>query len=162
MKNSYGCTSQKPFCFCQESSASNCRAGVVGPSQKNLLSTHSQTHTHWANGRMLSDKALFGDQKWCEIRVNETTASLTTGCCPELADSLLAHITEIPIKLGLSCELLCYSMLHCHTVHTLLVSVCESLVLEIHGSEFFFFLSISTPNWHIMNAKAHLVKQHVL
>lgn len=40
MKNSYGCMSQKPFCVCQEPSASNCRAGVAGVSQRDGRKTH--------------------------------------------------------------------------------------------------------------------------
>lgn len=43
MKNSFVCTSQKPFCLRQESSASNCRAGVVGLCQRRW-EAHTQTH----------------------------------------------------------------------------------------------------------------------
>ena len=44
MKNSYGCRSQKPFCLCQESSASNCWAGAVGLCQRDGRSVHTHTH----------------------------------------------------------------------------------------------------------------------
>lgn len=84
MKNSYGCRSQKPFCLCQESSASNCWAGVALLCQWDGRHTDTlthNTHTHETQERIVSDAVLSRNHKWAE---QESAArhhpSATTGC----------------------------------------------------------------------------------
>lgn len=83
MKNSYGCRSQKPFCLCQESSASNCWAGVALLCQWDGRHTDTLTHnTHTlTQERIVSDAVLSRNHKWAE---QESAArhhpSATTGC----------------------------------------------------------------------------------
>lgn len=90
MKNSYGCRSQKPLCLCQESSASNCWAGVDLLCQwdgRHTDTQHTHAHTQETQERIVSDAVLSRNHKWAE---QESAArhhpSATTGCSGQHPD----------------------------------------------------------------------------